>query len=88
MRVFNTRVFYICILRCREVDLLIETEKGYYAFEIKITGRAGEPDTRHLRSLEQILDKPLLKSFLLTNDPLIHSLKGNILAIPAAMFLS
>jgi predicted AAA+ superfamily ATPase len=72
----------------REVDLLIETEKGYYAIEVKMTSRVSDSDARHLKGLELILDKPLLFSFLLSNDPVVRNISENILAIPAAMFLS
>ena len=72
----------------REVDLLIETEKGYYAIEVKMTSRVSDGDARHLKGLELILDKPLLFSFLLSNDPVVRNISENILAIPAAMFLS
>ena len=72
----------------REVDLLIETEKGYYAIEIKMANRVSEVDARHLKGLAPILDKPLLYSFLLSNDPAVRTISENILALPAAMFLS
>jgi predicted AAA+ superfamily ATPase len=72
----------------REVDLLIETEKGYYAIEVKMASRVSEVDARHLKGLGPILDKPLLFSFLLSNDPVIRNISENILALPSAMFLS
>lgn len=71
-----------------EIDLLIETEKGYYAIEVKMAGRVSDTDARHLKGLGPILDKPLLYSFLLSNDPAVRNISENILAIPAAMFLS
>jgi predicted AAA+ superfamily ATPase len=72
----------------REVDLLIETEKGYYAIDVKMARRVSEVDARHLKGLGPILDKPLLYSFLLSNDPAARTISENILALPAAMFLS
>ena len=72
----------------REIDLLIETEKGYYAIEVKMAGRVSKVDARHLMGLGLILDKPLLYSFLLSNDPVVRNISENILALPAAMFLS
>jgi len=72
----------------REIDLLIETEKGYIAIEIKMTGTISRSDARHLTGLESLLDKPLLQSFILSNDNKIKKLTDNIVAIPAAMFLS
>lgn len=71
-----------------ELDLLIETEKGYYAIEVKMAGRVSDTDARHLKGLGPILDKPLLYSFLLSNDPAVRHISENILALPAAMFLS
>jgi predicted AAA+ superfamily ATPase len=72
----------------REVDLLIETEKGYYALEIKMTAHVSDSDARHLRGLDSFLDKPLLYSFVLSNDPVVRNISEKILAIPTAMFLS
>lgn len=71
-----------------EIDLLIETEKGFYAIEVKMAGHVSESDARHLKGLGPILDKPLLYSFLLSNDPVVQNISKNILAMPAAMFLS
>jgi hypothetical protein len=71
----------------KEVDLLIETEKGYYAIEIKMTINTGSHDARHFAGLTFILDKPLIASFVLSNDPVVKSLGNNITAIPVAMFL-
>jgi predicted AAA+ superfamily ATPase len=72
----------------REIDLLIETAKGYYAIEIKMASHVSGVDARHLKGLCPILDKPLLHSFLISNDPAVHNISENILALPAAMFLS
>lgn len=72
----------------REVDLLIETEKGYIAIEIKMSGRISRTNARHLTGLGGILDKPLLQSFILSNDNSVKSIEDKILALPAAMFLS
>jgi len=72
----------------REIDLLLETEKGYTAIEIKMSGSAGRTDARHITGLETLLDKPLLQSFLLSNDNTIKQLTDKVLSLPAAMFLS
>ena len=85
---FQGSFYHLRTVDGREADLLIETEKGYYAFEIKQSGRIGRADARHLTGLASILDKPLLASFLLSNDPGIRMITDNTLAIPAAMFLS
>ena len=46
-------------------------------------------DARHLRTLENILDKPLLHSLLVSNDPKVQVWeKGGITALPAAWLFS
>lgn len=72
----------------REVDFLIETNEGYYAIEIKMTQNFKPTDTRHLRNLDEILDKPLLHSFVISNDIMPHILENNITAMHAAQFLT
>lgn len=52
----------------REVDLLIEREDGFVAVEVKQTERVSPVDFRHLRGLEEILDKPLLLGLVVSND--------------------
>lgn len=85
---FRGSFYHLRTVDGKETDLLIETDKGYYAFEIKQAGRVGRADARHLSGLAPILDKPLLASFLLSNDPEVRMITDNTLAIPAAMFLS
>lgn len=84
----NGDLYHLRTTDGREVDLLIETEKGYIAFEIKMAFNVGRSDARHLTGLEDILDKPLLQSFILSNDPEIKQPSPGVLALPAAMFLS
>lgn len=45
-------------------------------------------DARHLLGLEEILDKPLLQAFVLSNDMSVKWLSNRILAMPSAMFLT
>lgn len=71
----------------REVDLIVETQDGYYAFEIKMSENVTESDTRHLRKLGELLDKPVKASFILSNDPGIKDFPGGIKAVSAPMFL-
>lgn len=71
----------------KEVDLLIELGDGYYAFEIKMAEKVSATDARHLKDLGDILDKPLKKSFLLSNDKETKQFADNILAVNVAMFL-
>ncbi len=71
----------------KEVDLLIEFSDYYYAFEIKMAEKTSKTDIKHLRGLEEILDKPIKKAFLLSNDKETHYFQDNIIGINAAMFL-
>jgi uncharacterized protein len=72
----------------REVDLLLETEKGFIPIEVKQAGTVNATDARHLIDVGHILDKPVIHSFLLSNDTRIQSLGAGITAMPAAWFLS
>lgn len=72
----------------REIDFLIETEKGYYAFEIKQTSKIHKTDARHLIGLEEILDKPMLKGYILSNDPSTEYFADNIVAMHVAGMLT
>ncbi|HPB02511.1 MAG TPA: ATP-binding protein [Bacteroidales bacterium] len=71
----------------REVDLLLEFPEYYYAFEIKLADKVSKTDARHLVNLEVLLDKPVKKSFILSNDPATKQFDENVTAIHAAMFL-
>lgn len=84
----NTRIYYLRTTDGREVDMLVETENGYIAIEIKMSGNITQTDARHLKGLGEILDKPLYHSFVLSNDPQIKVLGEKITAMPAAMFLT
>jgi uncharacterized protein len=84
----NARLHYLRTSDGREVDMLVETENGYIAIEIKMTRNVSRTDARHLTGLDDILDKPLIHSFVLSNDPQIKSPGENITAMPAAMFLT
>ncbi len=67
----------------REVDLLIETEWGYVPIEIKSKNRVSYTDGRHLRRLDEILDKPVQQALVLSNDPHIKDLGDGVLGLPA-----
>lgn len=71
----------------REVDLLIETERGFIPVEIKMTDRVSSVDARHLRRLDSILDKPIQGSLVLSNDPHINDLGEGITALPVGWAL-
>lgn len=84
---FNGRFYHLRTSDGREIDLLIETAEGYWAFEIKQSQHISYTDTRHLRDLETLLDKPLLHSFILSEDSQVRSIAAKITALPAALFL-
>ena len=71
----------------REIDLLVETQNGYYAFEIKMADRISAIDARHLINIETILDKPLICGFILSNDNETRQITPNIIGVNATMFL-
>jgi predicted AAA+ superfamily ATPase len=70
-----------------EVDLLLEMESGYIAFEIKMTEKVRPTDARHVKNLGEILDKPLLHSFILSNDTSTTQIAPGITACNVAYFL-
>jgi len=80
--------YHLRTLDGREVDLLIETEKGYIAIEIKKSETVRSLDAKHPKGLEDILDKPILYRFVISNDPRSRELEEGVLAIPAAQFLT
>ena len=71
----------------REVDLLLELEQGFVALEIKMTNRVSPVDARHLRNLEELLDKPLLAGLILSQDNAIKQFDDSIYALPVAWAL-
>ncbi len=80
-------LYHLRTLDGREVDLLVELPSGYLAFEIKMTERVAISDARHLRGLAEFLDKPLLQSFILSQDPRTVTVAEGITAVHAASFL-
>lgn len=74
----------------REVDMLLELEKGYIAIECKLGDNVSTTDTRHLKELNTILDKPLLLSLVVSSDANIRLLnrEQNIWNVPAFMLLA
>ena len=71
-----------------EVDLLLEFETGYVAIEVKMTENVMPRDARHLKKLDDWLDKPVIHSFILSNDNSVKKFGERITAMPAAMFLT
>ena len=71
----------------KEVDLLLEFSDHYYIFEIKMANRVSKVDAKHLFGLEGILDKPIKRAFLLSNDEETKYFDDKTIAIHTAMFL-
>jgi len=65
----------------------LEFPDYYYAFEIKMASRVNKMDAKHLLGLEEILDKPVKKAFLLSNDEETKHFDNKTVALHAAMFL-
>jgi len=84
----NVDFYHLRTADGKEIDLLIETEKGYIAFEIKKTEHVRYVDARHLRNIEDILDKPVLHKFILSNDEDVKQFDGGVTAMSALQFLT
>jgi predicted AAA+ superfamily ATPase len=79
--------YHLRIQDGREIDLLLEAEDYYIAIEIKMTEHVNYTDARHLHGLQNILNKPLKQSFILSNDVQMHRYDDTITAMHAATFL-
>lgn len=71
----------------KEIDLLAELSNGYVAFEIKMTDKVLKEDAKHLLKLSDMLDKPLLHGFVLSNDNAVTRFSENVTAVHVAQFL-
>ncbi len=71
----------------REVDLLLELEAGFVPIQVKKALRVGPTDDRSLRDLEELLDKPVLHSFVLSLDREPRELSPGVHALPVAWAL-
>ena len=85
---FNGSFYHLRTFDGAEVDLLLESEDGFIAFEIKMSTNIGKKDARHLKNLSKVLNKPIIHSFILSNDNEVKEINEKILAFPAAMFLT
>lgn len=84
----NVSFYHLRTQDGKEVDLLVELENGYFAIEVKMAAHVAKTDARHLVSLEEILDKPLLHAFVLTNDPETRTFSDKkVTAVNVAHFL-
>lgn len=71
----------------KEVDLLIEFPDHFLAFEIKMKNRVSQSDIRNFNGLEDLLNKPLRRAFVLSNDPVTHWFNDKMVAVNVAYFL-
>ena len=78
--------FHLRTVDGREIDLVLEMEEGFVAIEIKKSNKIVPSDIRHLRDIKKILDKPVIHSFILSNDNEIKYFENYIMAVPAACF--
>ena len=81
------KCYYLRTMDGREVDLLLEAEDGFTAIEVKATENADKSDAKNLFNLQEILNKPLKHSFILSNDNKAKHFDENITAMHAAAFL-
>ncbi|MDR3342063.1 MAG: DUF4143 domain-containing protein [Treponema sp.] len=83
----DARLYHLRTQDGAEVDCLVELENGYIAFEIKMAEKIRPADAWHLRKLADILDKPLLHGFIISNDTETACIADDITAVNAAYFL-
>lgn len=79
--------YYLRTTDGREIDLLIEFPEYFIAIEIKMTEHVNKSDAKNFKKLDEILNKPIKKCFILSNDPETKYFDNNIIAVHAAMFL-
>ena len=84
----NLEFYHLRTVDGREVDLLIESEYGYIAIEIKKSDKVRTLDAKNFHGLDDILDKPILHQFVISNDLSSRQLDEKTIAIPAVQFLS
>ncbi|MBT8368339.1 MAG: DUF4143 domain-containing protein [Deltaproteobacteria bacterium] len=82
--------FHLRTLDGKEVDLLIECEKGFVAVECKMTAKASWKDFQAMRNLSGLLDNPLLAGIVICIEETVRRWEKAIplYSVPAAWFLS
>ena len=83
----SVQLFHLRTHDGKEVDLILEMPGYYLAFEIKMTERVTKSSAKNFRGLEDILNKPLKRSYVLSNDRETKYFDEQIVALNAAMFL-
>lgn len=81
----DVEYFYFRTKDGREVDLLLRTAGGYWAFEVKMSNAVDVSDARHVKGLEQYLDAPLLGSFVIYRGDTMKELLPSVFAVPSWM---
>lgn len=82
-------LFYLRTKDGREVDLLAKLPGGgYLAWEVKASQRAAPVDARHMRSLQDLLDGPLLGGFVVYQGHGVQSWPDNLYALPAGVLFA
>ena len=83
----SVQLFHLRTHDGKEVDLILEMPGYYLAFEIKMTERVTKSSAKNFRGLEDILNKPLKRSYVLSNDRETKYFDEQTVALNAAMFL-
>jgi len=85
---YNLKIqfYHLRTLDGREIDLVIETDSGFILIEIKMASKVSKTDARSLK-ITDVFDKPVIHSFILSNDPEVKQFDDNITAMPVAWFL-
>jgi len=83
----GAQLFHLRTHDGKEVDLIVEMPDHYLAFEIKMTQRISKADAKNLRGLDKILNKPLKRAYILSNDPETKYFEDRTVAVNAAMYL-
>ena len=81
----DVEYFYFRTKDGREVDLLLKTARGYWAFEVKMSNAVAATDARHLKGLEKYLDGPLLGCFIIYRGNTIKEPVPSVFVIPSWM---
>ena len=84
---FQVQLYHLRTHDGKEVDLLIEMPDYYFAVEIKMTDNVTKSDAKHLLGLENILNKPIKKAFILSNDRETKYFDEKVVAMNVTMFL-
>lgn len=68
-----------------EVDLIIETDNGVLAIEVKLGGSVGDSDVKHLLWLKETLGSTLIDAVVVNTGPFAYRREDGIAVIPLAL---